>query len=92
MTSEQYQIDKVKKNIPKWFKNPNQINSTILLKFLEIQNHKIKITIDTLEYECDLNTFKSNFAKMIDFTEKNNGKVFEVINDNIYLWTKLSYS
>jgi len=86
MTTDQYQIDKVKRNVPKWFKKPDQINSKILLKFLELDSHQINITSDKLEYECDLDTFKSNFAKMIDFTEKNSGKVFEIIDDNIYLW------
>ena len=86
MTKEQYQIDKVQRNVPNWFKKPTQISSRILLKFLELQKINNTIDIEQLEYECDIQQFKTNFAKMIDYTDKNHGKVFEKIDNKIYLW------
>lgn len=86
MTKEEFQINKVNQRVPKWFKNPQQINSKILIKFLELQKTNNNVDLEMLEYECDLEKFKTNFAKMIDFTDKNSGKVFDKIDDNIYLW------
>lgn len=86
MTKEQYQIDKVKRNVPNWFKKPNQISSKILLKFLELQKIHNTIDVEKLEYECHIQQFKTNFAKMIDYTDKNHGKVFEKIDNLVYLW------
>jgi len=84
---EKYQIDKVKRSVPKWFKKSYQINSQILLAYLNIYFDKNIVTLDMLKQKCNnLPTFDSNFAKMIDFTEKNSGKVFNLEDNKVYLW------
>ena len=86
---EEFQIKKVRRNVPKWFHlKPTQINSQILLNFLEIYSDNNIVKIETLKQKCShLKTFQTNFSKMIDFTEKNNGKVFNVEGNKIYLWS-----
>jgi len=88
LNKENLQIEKVKNKVPKWFNlSKSQISSQILLEYLNLYfNNKI-VTRTMLKKECQsLKTFSTNFSKMIDFSEKNHAKVFEVIDDNVTLW------
>ena len=86
---EEYQKSKVERNIPRWFTTgQEQINSQILLSFLEMYSNDKSVTREMLKEKCNhLKTFETNFSKMIDFTEKNNGKVFSIEDNKISLWS-----
>jgi hypothetical protein len=81
------EIEKVKRRVPRWFKNPNQYNSTILYCFLELSEFNSQITIQMLRDKCNaLSDFDGNYNQMKNFGEKNHGKVFEESNGIITLW------
>ncbi len=87
MTTVQDEIDKVKSRVPRWFSNPQQINSQILLQYLKLNNQTISVSYDRLKHECShLKTFKTNFDQLRNFGEKNHGKVFEECNGKVTLW------
>lgn len=84
---KEQEIDKVFRKLPKWFKNPNFICSRILIIFLELEKKYGSVKYDLLaEYCAGIKTFKSNFAQMKNFGEKNHGKVFEQNGSIITLW------
>lgn len=88
---DEKEIEKVIKRVPGWLsKGYTQINSVILLKFLELTKEKNAISLPDLEEECsqliDKGKFNSNFTQMKNFGKKNHGKVFETKNDEIFLW------
>lgn len=89
------EIEKVKRKVPKWNKNSNQINSKILNCYLQLKKEDSKITTSELEkfYEktCGKNShFKAHFAQMHNISEKNHAKVFDVENSRITLWSPVS--
>lgn len=88
---KQKEIEKVMKRVPDWLsKGYTQINSVILLKFLELTKETNSISKQKLNKECDeligRSKFPGNFNQMTNFGQKNHGKVFETINDLVYLW------
>lgn len=81
------EIDKIYRKLPKWFKNPDFICSRILIIFLELEKKYGTVKYDLLaEYCSGIKTFKSNFAQMKNFGEKNHGKVFELNGQIVTLW------
>jgi len=92
MTEKEFQIDRVHKRIPTWFKEDkqHQINSRILLRFLELYSKNPYILFDSLKQKCildmPLKIFKNNYSQMINYGEKNNGKVFDDTEGYIKLW------
>ena len=84
-TLNQDEIEKVQRKLPRWFKNPNLICSQILIAFLEMK--KNSVDYESLSHECKhIKTFKTNFHQMINFSERNHGKVFEKTNSIITIW------
>lgn len=84
---ENGEIEKVKRKIPRWFNNPHQINSRILVAFLRLKNDNIHVTPSVLREHCsEINDFEGNYNQMKNFGEKNHAKVFEEINNTIELW------
>ncbi len=84
---ESEEIKKVRRKIPRWIKNPHQINSRILVAFLKLKNNNIHVTPTVLREHCsEINDFEGNYNQMKNFGEKNNAKVFEEINNTIELW------
>ncbi len=84
------EIEKVKRKLPKWFRNPNYICSQILITFLELEDNSNFVEYDRLAHKCDnIKTFKSNFSQMVNFGEKNHGKVFEKNNSIITIWNPI---
>ncbi len=78
---------KVENRIPKWFRSKSQINSRILIKYLELLGKNEFVYFSTLELNFKhLKTFQANFNQMKNFSEKNHAKVFDEINGKIYLW------
>lgn len=81
------EIDKIYRKLPKWFKNPDFICSRILIIFLELEKKYGAVKYDLLADYCSgIKTFKSNFAQMKNFGEKNHGKVFELNGQIVTLW------
>ena len=86
-TERDIEIKKVQKRVPRWFKRPHQINSTILLSFLELSEQFDDVTVEMLRDKCrNISDFEGNFNQMKNFGEKNHGKVFELKSGKIYLW------
>lgn len=84
---KEFEIDKVNRKLPKWFRNPNFICSQILINFLKLEHEVGSVDYDSLSQNCsNIKTFKSNFAQMINLGEKNHGKVFEKFDSLITLW------
>ena len=81
------EVKKVKRRVPRWFKNPSQYNSTILNAFLELSEHHDQVTIQMLRSKCHtLSDFDGNYNQMKNFGEKNHGKVFDERDGVISLW------
>ena len=85
---ESNEILKVKSRLPNWFRNKKQYNSKILYAFLRLYDSKSGFVLyEDLEKEsCIGPKFKSNFEQMKNFGIKNHGKIFEQIDDKVYLW------
>lgn len=84
------EIDKVVRKLPKWFRNPDYICTQILITFLELEKENGSVNYKILSKNCSgIKTFKSNFAQMINFGEKNHGKVFEKTGSLITLWSPI---
>ena len=87
-TVSEEEIKKVKRRVPRWFKNPGQINSRILLIFLELRKNKILISPDILRKSCSgITDFYGNYNQMKNFGQQNHAKVFEEKNGIITLWS-----
>ncbi|MGB1361457.1 MAG: hypothetical protein ACPG8V_05000 [Alphaproteobacteria bacterium] len=85
------EINKVQRRVPKWKNNPNQFNSKILQSFFDLYNNGHNVYEYNLQeqYENQYNgvKFYGNFSQMINFGEKNSGKVFDRMpNGEILLW------
>lgn len=88
---ENNEIDKVQRKIERWFSNPSQINSQILIKFLELsKSNSNQVTIGTLERSLNIDNFKTNFYQMLYISDKNHAKVFSLDGNQIKLWSKVS--
>ncbi len=81
------EIHKVKRKVPRWFKNSSQYNSIILYNFLELSEQQNQVTTKMLRNKCQvISDFDGNYNQMKNFGEKNHGKVFEETNGIITLW------
>lgn len=87
---EKNEIDKVKRKIPRWFNNPNQYNSIILLNYLALYDkQKENILIGELREKCgSIKTFNFDlhFSQMQNIAPRNHAKVFNIKNGIISLW------
>jgi len=88
---KEIEIDKVIRKLPKWFKKPDNINTRILITFLELEKEfGSSVDYDILSKNCSgIDTFKTNFAQMKNYGQKNNGKVFEQTGSLITLWNPI---
>ena len=87
ITSLQEEKKKVEKRVPKWFRNPQQINSKILMRYLELSKSDPFLTQNKLREKCeDIKDFDGNYNQMKNFGPKNHGKVFEENGGCIELW------
>jgi hypothetical protein len=83
------EIDKINSKVPKWFLNPKQINSTILINFMNLlsQSKTRYVSKKSLEQLCSsVKDFAGNFNQMVYFGKNNHGKVFEKDGDDVRLW------
>lgn len=87
---EKEEIKKVHRKIPRWFRNPHQINSRILIAFLKLKAKKDNVSPAELRSLCsDINDFEGNYNQMKNFGEKNHAKVFEENYNSINLWSQV---
>jgi len=81
------EILKIQKRVPMWFKKPNQINTKILLAFMELLGDNNSVSYYKLETACrSMTTFKSNYNQIKIIGERNHAKVFEEAGSRITLW------
>lgn len=81
------EIEKVTRRLPRWFRNPSQNNSTILISYLKLLTQSQKVSLQTLRNEClSVKDFDGNYNQMKNFGEKNHGKVFEERDGYVTLW------
>ena len=85
---EEIEIEKIYSRIPRWIeKEKTQINSIILLTFLELLDGKDFVSKEELKAKCVMiKDFNGNFNQMTQFGVKNHGKVFETTRDEVRLW------
>lgn len=90
---ESTEIEKVLRKVPIWIeKADQQINSIILISFLDLLQDNEFVSRKQLKEECAsrVNDFDGNFSQMAQFGQKNHGKVFEVVKDEVRLWEPVS--
>ncbi len=86
------EVDKIENRIPKWFNNPHQINSKILIAYMELLEDGKSVPLNKLETSCrSIKTFQSNYNQMKIISEKNHAKVFEEAGSRITLWEPTRY-
>lgn len=93
---EEIEIDKVRRKVPKWIRNPHQINSTILNSFMELSNNgTLPVSVAKLQDLCEnrgVEKFIGHYNQMKNFGINNQGKVFmqPKYSDLVYLWSPVS--
>lgn len=81
------EVAKVKRKLPRWAKNPHQINHKILKLYLELQSEQPEITESLLmEHYGDHAEFLRNYNQMKMISTNNHAKVFEVNNGLVTIW------
>lgn len=81
------EVAKIENRIPKWFRNPHQINTLILISFMELLGDNNSVPLHKLEAACrSIKTFQSNYTQMKIIAERNHAKVFEEAGNQINLW------
>jgi len=83
---DQFEVAKVYRKVPKWFTKPKQINTRILLAFLDLSKNGKYIEIKSVEEKCkEITTFNENLAQLCCYGKKNNAKIFKKQNGLIKL-------
>lgn len=81
------EVKKLYRRVPRWFRNPGQINSIILNGYLDLSEQVSSVTVQMLRNKCrDVSDFDGNFNQMKNFGEKNHGKVFDESAGVVTLW------
>ncbi len=85
--TQQVEIEKVKKRVPKWLVSPNQANHKILVAFLKLLGIENSVSLAELQKSCSaIENFGTHYTAMKSISERNHGKVFEENNKQIFLW------
>jgi hypothetical protein len=74
------------RRIPRWAKNPSQINHKILRAFLKLQAENGSVTVLALRQRCSDINFPSHYASMKTDHGNSHGKVFEESNGYVTIW------
>ncbi|MCI5159096.1 MAG: hypothetical protein D3906_11815 [Candidatus Electrothrix sp. AUS1_2] len=81
------EVNKIHRRLPRWFRNPRQYNSTILISYLKLSEERQKVSVQTLRDDCkSVKDFNGNYNQMKNFGENNHGKVFEERDGYVTLW------
>ena len=86
-----HEVEKVKRKLSRWAKNPQQINSQTLTCYLQLRTDHRYVDKEMLKSMCmenDLSAeqFDTNFAQMKNIAKKNYGEVFDAKSDCIEIW------
>ncbi len=87
--TEEDEIERVRRRIPKWIKKPLQINTMILNQYMAMSgNNENPVVLQTLEEAVGLDSrkFFTNYTQMKIIAEKNHAKVFTEEDGVVYLW------
>lgn len=82
------EVNKVQRRLRLWAKRQDQYNARILNAFLELKR-KGKVVISEQDIYRQAGSpveFASNFSQMKIIAERNHGKVFDVLNDEVTIW------
>jgi len=89
---QESEINRVHDKVPRWFKNPSNMNSRILIAFLGLVQKNEVVLYPMLE-ACFLDEkkkFKGHFNCMKAIYERNHAKVFSESDGVITLWKPVS--
>ena len=88
------EIKKVEHRLKLWANRPHQINHRILRKWLELDEKGFEITEGMLADEIvkagldgGYNSFYTNFAQMKTIADRNHGKVFDLEDGLVIIWS-----
>jgi hypothetical protein len=86
------EVNKLNKRLPRWARNLHQINSQIMSCFLRAAAESAGcVTEESLRDEFvkhggNQDQFNKNFPQMKVISERNHGKVFDVVDGLVYVW------
>ena len=86
---ESNEIAKVRRKLPRWIRNPDQINTRILMAFLSVMRStgKSYVNEDDLKKEFGNNsTLKKNLPQMCTISSKNHAKIFSRDGSQLLIW------
>jgi len=88
---EDAEVIKLNRRVPRWARNPNQINAQILACYLRASAKNKTITEDDLRKAYvkrggNEDQFNKNYPQMKTIAQNNHGKVFEVVNGTVTIW------
>lgn len=84
--------------IPKWAIKPHQNNHKIVRAYIELENEIGRVLLEELEERCSdkvdheetyVKDFKGNFNQMKIDSPKSHGKVFEIENGYVIIWSEI---
>jgi DNA-binding transcriptional MerR regulator len=85
--TEEAEIVRVEKKVPKWFNSPHQANHKILVAYLNLLGDGESVPLTELQRACSgFENFGTHYLVMKVITERNHGKVFEEKNKQVFLW------
>lgn len=94
---EMAQIHKVRSKLPRWLKKKTGYGYRFMNAYIVLWKEDKEITVELLFKKfLDLypdttpSRMKANFAQLKDYGEKNHGKLFEVENNRVTIWSKVS--
>ncbi len=91
--TEDNEVEKVQRKIPRWLKNPTQYNSIILNTYMSMSNNnEHPVALDALEETTgmDRKQFLTNYTQMKIIAEKNHAKVFTEEDGVVSLWEPIA--
>ena len=88
IVDEQSEIAKVGRKLPRWAKKPSQNCTQVLRAYIQAKREGVQpITTTAIQNRlADPSIFPTTFAQMKNIAQKNNGKVFEHVGDEVRIW------
>ncbi len=93
VSTEDDEVKKVQRKIPRWVKNPSQYNSIILNTYMSMSNNnKYPVVLGMLEEATGMGgkQFLTNYTQMKTIAEKNHAKVFTEEDGIVSLWAPVA--
>ena len=88
IVDEQNEIAKVRRKLPRWATKPNQNCTQVLRAYIQAKREGVQpITTAAIQDRlADPSIFPTTFAQMKNIAQKNNGKVFDQVGDEVRIW------